>query len=320
MAVVEGTQVEAKPDVSVVIVLDYKASDGSSDSNLAATLRGLAAQDYSGTPEFLLVESRHLQMPLEELRTYLPTIALVRTSGVTSNDLKNEGGKAARSDLVVILDADCVPQPGWLSAAVRHHNQHKLAAAISGKTFYRSEGFLARVFALLDRSYVDRGQAGRTQTISNNNAAFRREKLLKFPFRNDIGTFGSKLHSQAMLAAGEELRFEPDMVVYHAYYGWEMARIDRRHIGYAMAKFRLSEDHATHVWMFKMGLAGLPIIYLMAVAGSLKRCLKRHPDYGIRWFELPVVLAVALIVHAYELPGVVTALRGGEVAFGDGYV
>jgi len=320
MAVSKGDPADAKPDVSVVIVIDYKVGDGSSDSNLVATLKGLAAQDFSGAAEFLLIESRHLQMPLEELRTYLPTIALVGTSGVTSYDLKNAGGEAARADLVVILDADCVPRSDWLSAAVRHHNQHKAAAAISGKTLYRNDSFLARVLALLDRSYVDCGQPGRTQAISNNNAAFRRETLLKFPLSNDIGTFGSKLHSQAMLDAGEELRFEPDMVVYHGYYGWKMARLDRRHIGYAMAKLRLSEDDATHAWMFRVGLAGLPIIYLMAVAGSLKRCLKRHEDYGVRWFDLPAVLVVTLIVHAFEVPGVVTALRDGEVAYGDGYV
>ena len=320
MSVAEDSPAGNEPTVSVVIVIDYKIGDGSDVNHLVPTLKGLAHQDYTGTTEFLLIEASGSSVPLEELRKYLSSINIVNNSGITSYDLKNAGCRSASSDLVVILDADCVPHPGWLSAAVNHHKMHKDAAAISGKTLYRKEGLLARVFALLDRSYVDCGRPGKTQAISNNNAAFRRDKLLKFPLKNDIGTFGSKMHSIEMLAAGEELRFEPDMIVYHNFYGWKMQKLDRRHIGYAMAKYRLAEEGASHGWMFKMGLAGLPVIYFMAVAGSLKRCLKRHAEYGVRWFEVPAAIIAAFIVHAFEIPGIVTALRGGKVAYGDGYV
>jgi len=54
-------------------------------------------------------------------------------------------------------------------------------------------------------------------------------------------------------------------------------------------------------------------VLAMAIAGSWKRCLKRRSYYGIRWFELPVALAVAVSAHAMELPGILLALHGGRI-------
>lgn len=307
-------------DVSVVIVIDYKV--GKDDwSELRLTLSALAHQDFEGVAEFLLVRPHGATGPEPEaLRRILPGLRLVEAEGRTSYDMKNAGCREAASDLVVILDADCVPVTGWLSAAVRHHRRHPEAAAISGKTLYREDRLLHRIFALLDRSYVEGSGDGTSGAISNNNAAFRREIMLQHPLRNDLGTFGSKIHSETILAAGEALRFEPAMVVRHRFNGWAMQRADRRHIGYAMARHREASPGARHGWMFRLGLAGLPLIYGMSVAGSLKRCLKHRRSYGVRWFELPAAAAVALAVHGMEMPGLVVAMRDGEIAYGEGYV
>ena len=130
--------------------------------------------------------------------------------------------------------------------------------------------------------------------------------------QNDLGPFGSKAHSDRIQAAGGELRFEPGMVVEHAYGGWPMQQADRRRIGFAMTRYRQLNGGSSHAWMFRAGTLGLPLIVAMAVSGSWKRCLKHAAHYGIRWYELPAALAVAAAAHAMEIPGILRALRGAQ--------
>lgn len=307
------------PAASIVVVIDHKAGGAEAWEDLRRTLEGLAQQDFREAVEFLLVEARDGGAVPEGLRDVLPGLRIVRTAGTTSYDLKNAGAETAAADFVVLIDADCRPHPGWWRSLIEHRQRHPGAAAISGKTLYRAKGLLPRIFALIDRSYVDPGGAGRTGAISNNNAAFRREVLLRFPLQNELGPFGSKAHAEAIMAAGGELRFEPGMVVEHSYGGWTMLQHDRRHIGFAMTRYRQLNNNSRHAWMFGLGLLGLPLVVAMSIAGTWKKCLKCASSYGVQWFEVPVALAVAVPTHVMEIPGILLALRGHRLPSYDAY-
>ena len=308
-----------RPIASIVVVVDYKAGGSEAWDNLRLTLSGLARQDYREPVEFLLVEADDRNLVPDDLQRCLPGLRVVRTAGKTSYDLKNAGAEAAASDFVVLLDADCVPRPGWWRALIEHRRQHPEAAAISGRTCYRAQGLLPRILALLDRSYVDCGGPGRTGAISNNNGALRRDILLQFPLQNDLGPFGSKAHSERIQAAGGELRFEPGMVAEHRYGGWPMQQAERRQIGFAMTRYRQLNGDSSHAWMFKGGVLALPLVVAMTTAGSWKRCLRYASYYEIRWFEVPAALAVAVAAHAMEVPGILLALRGGSLGTAGAY-
>ena len=103
------------------------------------------------------------------------------------------------------------------------------------------------------------------------------------------------------------------MVAEHRYGGWPMQQADRRQIGFAMTRYRQLNGNSTHAWMFRLGVPGVPLVMAMAIVGSWKRCLKYASHYGIRWFEVPVALAVAVPAHALEIPGILLALRGGWI-------
>jgi hypothetical protein len=249
----------------------------------------------------------------------LPGLKVVRAEGKTSYDLKNAGARAATSDFVVLLDADCAPHPHWLRSVMEHRRQHPDAAVISGRTLYKGKGLLPRVFALLDRSYVDCGGPGRTRAISNNNAGFARSVLLQHPLGNEIGPFGSKANADAIMAAGGELRFEPGMIAYHGFGGWPMEEHDRQHTGFSMTRYRQINPEAKHAWMFRLGRAGIPLVVGMSIANSWRRCIKLASQYGLRWFEVPIACAIAVRAHAMEVPGMLLALRGGWIGGGDAY-
>lgn len=310
----------AKPAVSIVTVSDYKAGEDQAWDALRQTLEGLAKQDFDGPVEYLLVEAEgsNLEVP-PDLTRILSALKVIRAEGTTSYDLKNAGSRAASSDFVVMLDADCAPHPKWLSSVMEHRRRHPEAAAISGRTMYKTEGLLPRVFALLDRGYVDTGRAGPNRAISNNNGAFSREILMNYPLKNDVGPFGSKPQSDQILADGGELRFEPGMVVYHGYGGWEMAKEVRMLTGYAMARYRQINPDASRAWMYRIGPIGIPLIIGAAIVKSWFQCLKLHSHYGIKWYQLPVAWYVAVRVHLLEIPGLRSGMQGEPLDLTEAY-
>jgi glycosyltransferase involved in cell wall biosynthesis len=308
------------PVASIIVVSDYKVGAPESLDQLRLTLEGLARQDYREPVEFLFVESAQASQDVPAaVLDLLPGLKVVHTEGSTSYDLKNAGARAASSDFVILLDADCAPHPDWWRSVIEHRRQYPEAAAISGRTMYKGEGLLPRVLALLDRSYVDPGRPGPTRAISNNNAGFRRNVLLEYPLQNEVGAFGSRPHADQIMAAGGELRFEPGMVAYHGFGGWPMEQHDRQQIGFSMTRYRQLNPEARHSWMFRMGYGGIPLILGMSTLGSWRRCLRLASGYGVRWFEVPIACAMAVRAHVMEIPGILLAMRGESIGAGNAY-
>lgn len=299
---------------TIVTVLDHKVGDSASWDKLRVTLRHLAEQDFREPVEVLLVEteSEERNVP-SDLTDILPQLRLVTTPGRSSFELKNAGAEAARSDFVVILDADCRPAPGWWRAVFDHWKANPRAATISGRTVYEGTSLLSRVFAVIDRAYVDVGEAGVTSTISNNNGGFRRQVLLDHPFSNEVGPFGSEPHSDRIKAAGLELRFEPGMVAYHAFTGWDMVREERRHIGFSMTRYRQLHPEARNGWMVKYPALWMAYLVLASTWSDVKRSLKHAGRYGVKWFQIPYVWLCSLRAHLFALRGARLALSGGSV-------
>ena len=157
----------ANPVATIVTVSDHKTGDAESWEALRRTYRHLAEQECSHEVEYMLVETEgaaHKAIP-DDIEGLLPGLRIATTPGISSFDLKNAGAQAARSSFIIILDADCRPGKGWLQAVTDHHLSHPEAAVISGRTFYEGEGLLPKIFAIIDRTYVDAGKAGPTWAI-----------------------------------------------------------------------------------------------------------------------------------------------------------
>ena len=304
-----------RPAASIVTVLDHKVGEAESWDKLRVTLRHIAQQEFREPVEVLLVETEgdHKNVP-EDVLSIMPELRVVPSPGKSSFELKNSGAEAAASDFVVILDADCRPSPGWWRAVYDHWTANPQAATISGRTFYEGTSLLSRIFAVIDRAYVDVGEAGVTTTISNNNGGFRRQVLLDHPFSNEVGPFGSEPHSDRIKAAGLELRFEPKMIAYHAFTGWDMVREERRHIGFSMTRYRqLHPDAARNGWMVTYPLLWMTYLVLASTWADVKRSLKYATRYGVKWFQIPMVWFCAFRAHLMSLTGARLALSGGSV-------
>lgn len=296
---------------SIITVSDHKVGEAAGWIALRETYRHLSRQEYQENVEFLLVETEgaHREIP-SDIAGLLPDFRIVTTPGKSSFDLKNAGVAAAAADFVIILDADCRPAPDWWRAVYRHRLAHPEAAVISGRTFYEGEGILPKIFAVIDRTYVDAGAAGPTQAISNNNAGFSRQILLDHPFNNEVGPFGSEPHSDRIKASGALLHFEPEMLAYHAFTGWDMVREERRHIGFSLTRYRQLHPEAGRGWMVKYPWLWMAYLFSASTASDVRRSLRFGGAYGLKWFEIPMLWLCSARTHMLEIPGIRLALNG----------
>jgi cellulose synthase/poly-beta-1,6-N-acetylglucosamine synthase-like glycosyltransferase len=101
-----------QPAVSVVV----PARD--SEGTIASCLDALLAQDYPARRrEILAVDNGSTDRTPEIIRAREVTYLSEPARGVSN--ARNRGIEASHSEIVALLDADCVPEPGWLSELVR---------------------------------------------------------------------------------------------------------------------------------------------------------------------------------------------------------
>lgn len=99
-----------QPEIRVGIVSDYVGGGEKSWKDLRGTLTALAQQDATMNAERLLCENKEYaeSMPSDFSRM-LPKLKRVLSDAKGSYELKNAVVHAATSNIVAVLDADCLP-------------------------------------------------------------------------------------------------------------------------------------------------------------------------------------------------------------------
>lgn len=303
------------PVISVVIVVDFSSGQAKGWDELRKTLAALSTQSLCKAAEFILVECEEQKHEIPpDLSEILPLLKIVLASATSSYELKNAGVLASSAEIVVLLDADCVPEPGWLKTCVNVLQEHPDVCVVSGRTVYAGESLVQRAMALLLRSYVDRGQTAMTRHISNNNAVFRRSVYLAHPLPTNAGVHASMLQAESIIRDGGCLLFEPRMRVVHAYDGWATERDIRLNMGYGVFITRLLDRRMPHAWMFRFGYLSIPLVVLARILNSWRLCLQFGRHYGVTWYELPIVFLLGGVVCTLEIPGMIQAIRRKPIA------
>jgi hypothetical protein len=299
---------DTKPPVSIVVVSDYGDWTDDGWNDLRATLAILREQASDENAEVLLVDALPAERQMSaDLEQALPSLRVIRSPGATAQELLNEAVRVASAELVVVLDGDCAPAPGWLRAGVAAMLAKPDAAAVSGRTAYPQTSFSYRVLGLLSRSFLDPGEAGPTRFVSDSNAIFRRDVLLAHPLPPLHRRLAARLQGEAIRSAGGAFYFEPRMRVTHRFEGWPMERRIRRNVGYRTIRLRLLDPRLSHAWMVRLGIGSIPLIVAARTLDSCWDCLRVGRHYGLRWFELPAAFATALAVHLLEIGGMAAA-------------
>jgi hypothetical protein len=113
----------------------------------------------------------------------LADIELVPTPGLSYYKLKNFGVKQAKTDIVILLDSDAGPQPGWLDGLLAPFKDNEVMA-VGGFTVLGHEDLISKTMAL---SWIFNLPSERTETLKRqkihaNNSAFRTQFFRDNPF------------------------------------------------------------------------------------------------------------------------------------------
>jgi glycosyltransferase involved in cell wall biosynthesis len=263
-------------DVSVVIPA-YSA-----ERTVGKVIASLREQDPAPA-EILVVDDGSRDGTAAAAEAAGATVVTMERHGFAGG-ARNAGWERASAPVVVFLDADAIPAPGWGAGLERALAEFPGALVGCGRTFdsRTSWGWVAHLQS--ETPYLPLGEPRRVPFLSSYCVAVPRDA----PFRWDESYGGEDgVFSAAAAAAGYELVFDPRFHAHHDHDRETFADLRRqqRRMAYGIARTRrvLSEGRArdffARVPVHHFALLRLPVIY---------RRLSGQPELRSRFVhELP---------------------------------
>jgi cellulose synthase/poly-beta-1,6-N-acetylglucosamine synthase-like glycosyltransferase len=172
---------------------------------------------------------------------------------------RNLGARRAKADVLVFLDADTSPEPGWLDALLRPFVDQSIVA-VKGRYVTQQSGVVARFSQLeFEEKYARLERAKRIDFVDTGTAAYRRDVFL------NAGGFDESFPAQSaedvelafrLAENGAKFAFSPSARVCHVHaetllaylhkkarYGYFRVTVYRRH------PTKLRGDSYTPPWM-----------------------------------------------------------------------
>ncbi len=228
------------PQVSVIVPVHGDRG------GLAATLDALAAQDYDGDVQVIVVDNGDNPM----LPASRPGLDVLTEPVRGSYAARNTGVAAARGEILAFTDADCRPAPTWLSRGVAA----LLAApdtALGGRIDVQLDGGHATGAALWDRRhglrqdiYVLRDGYAATANLLVTRTVFARVG----PFDGSLRSGGDRDWGERATRAGTPVVYGPDVLVAHparSSLGELQRKTLRLHRGWAAVQVRRGQPPAS---------------------------------------------------------------------------
>jgi glycosyltransferase involved in cell wall biosynthesis len=154
---------------------------------LGACLESLAAQDFPGAYEVIVVDNNSSDQTGEVARAHGATVVTEPHAGVCW--ARQAGTLAARGEIVVSTDADTTFHPGWLSRIDRTLRASPDCVAVTGPCRFLDAPWWGRLYGwlLFNAVHVVSRLTGRVVYASATNIAFR---ISAFPGYDTAATQG----------------------------------------------------------------------------------------------------------------------------------
>lgn len=299
------------PVLSVVVTSDYRRAEERSWRDEQTVLDALASQQSDLPFEVLLTVEQGERVP--EYLAGRPGVRLVPVPSHKSAAQKHAAAEAAQADLLGYIDADCVPGQNWCQRLVDTFRAHPECAVVTGRSFYPEHGLRNRVLALLDRGDIDPGCAAETRLFAANNFGIRRPVMRSLEPPEYPPVFNSRIFARQLERAGHRIWFDPELTCIHGLTGWPMEADIRRNVGHAVIAQRRVDASIDYAWMARLGWLSLPLMLVARTLHEWRISFRNAANYGVRWYELPVPLALSVFLRGWEIPGMIAALRDRTV-------
>jgi len=309
-----------RPFISIVIDTitrdDYEARPLADD--LTVTLDAVARQTYPRELfETIVVvdDTGHVESG-EVVRRY-PWVSIVRSPQHSYFAGKNLGARAARGEIVALLDSDCEPVPEWLSMLTAPFADAGVSA-VAGCTRYTGTSLHARTFDVPDFSIVVGDKLGHASAFHLNNSAFRRETFLARPLDARIRRDGGcVLLYHELRAAGARIMYAPQARVSH---GLDFAQrgLLKKHFNRGfdgVTVYRADERAVLRGTRLFRRFGALALIAFLPrrILLDWLRLIRNYDQMGISPLAIPYFAIVIVATRLIALTGGITAvLRTGH--------
>ena len=273
---------------------------------IGQTLAALGEQDYRGPFEVIIVGQDQYGLVQQggNIRS------LVTSQPTPPGIARNLGVKASKGELLIFLDADCIPGRDWLRRHVEHYSDPYVDVVGGGVTFPTENYWTLAENLSMFYDYLASSPAGVRDQLPSLNLSVRRvvmEKVGWFQSRpaGEDSDFTTRLRQ-----AGFLLNFDPLAYVTHLpkrrgassffhrsfNFGRYSIKVERKYMGY------LQTPEILRHWF--LTLLGAPIL----AAGVIFRMLRR----AMIWQNLHTVpvIYLAKVVWCF---GAAETLRDGSV-------
>lgn len=122
------------------------------EERIGVALKALTSQDYSDL-EIIVVDNASTDQTQSIAKTF-PVTVLYETRKGTNFALEC-GRRAASGEVIVRVDADCVPEKDWVSRGIRHFNNPKVVG-VTGPYDHYDGGWFFRWTSLVFQQYLYR--------------------------------------------------------------------------------------------------------------------------------------------------------------------
>jgi hypothetical protein len=300
----------AQPSISIVV--EWENVRLARASRARAMLERLCEEiqaDRDAEIEVLLVHDGHAEGVAEAKRMLVGTGAEVRSLAVPGAgyyELKNQGAREARRELVVFVDCDVVPERGWLREIVTPFADPTVLV-VAGETYLDPvrtwDKCLAPTLVFPHR--------GAPVTLGGrffaNNLAFRRETAIAFPFPSlaDTSRASCVALARQLAEAGVQVAHNPAARASHPV-PLGIQRTVKRALVHGRDTAVLAAVGAVPPATAAAGIR--------RVSGLLREVLRDRTTMGLPARAIPVALVVALSYYGLVAVGAALARVAPAVA------
>jgi glycosyltransferase involved in cell wall biosynthesis len=197
-----------------VVVPAHNAGRTIGECVLAVFSQSLPSEDY----ELIVVDDGSTDRTVAIARELGARVISRPPLGIAS--ARNAGAQAARADLIVFLDADCLPKLDWLAEMIRPFADSAVAAVQGAYSSDQTELMPRLIQAECEDTYSRLEAYPSTDVVYGFSAAFRRRVLTGAAGFDSAFAVGDDLELSYRLAkSGQRLVFNARARVYHQHGG-----------------------------------------------------------------------------------------------------
>jgi GT2 family glycosyltransferase len=189
---------------------------------LPQCLKALAAQDFSGKIEVVVVDDGSTDGTNQLVENEFPNVLLMTQQNQGPAVARNKGARKAQGDIILFTDDDCVPESNWITQMVLPFTKDNKIVGVKGAYKTRQKPIVARFVQLeyedkyrkLARhrdniDFIDTYSAGYQRSVFVESGGY--DTQFRVACAEDVEL------SYRLSNAGLKMVFNPDAIVFHTH-------------------------------------------------------------------------------------------------------